>query len=180
MSATTTTTRKKSTPRKINWQKQIQKAVDFCEQKQNFSVEFEKIKDAKSFVDLEDKVIQIHTGHKPEIQLYTLLHEIGHVLIHNRGARVYHDQVGFAQCEFSAKSMTKKIGETEEEYEAWKLGYLQARKLGLKIDRHKFERLKATWISTYLMWSVERKIRQKILEDRNRKIKRKTKKVIYD
>jgi hypothetical protein len=177
-----TANKKKKPPatRKINWQKQIQRVVDFCEQKQNFSVEFEKIKDAKSFVDLDDKVIQINTGHTPEIQLYTLLHEVGHVLIHNKGQKAYRENVGFAQCEFSEKSMTKKIGETEEEYEAWKLGYLQAKKLGLKVDRHKYERLKATWISTYLMWSVERKIRQKILEDRNKKIKRKTRKVIYD
>ncbi len=144
----------------VDWQAQTDKVVRYCGRR-GFSVKFQKCKHQCSTVCFVEQEIVVHNGSTPERIFYCLLHELGHVLIHEN-YQMYSQNTGFVSSNFSLQSMTQKISEVEEEYDAWRLGYKLAKKMRLKVDRMAFEKLKASYLSTYFEWAIDRKIDTKI------------------
>lgn len=144
----------------VDWKAQTERVARYCKRK-GFSVKFEKCKHGCSTICFRELEIIIHNGSNDERIFYCLLHEMGHLLIHENH-QLYSQNTGFVINNFSEQSMTQKISEVEEEYDAWRVGYKQAKKMRLKVDRMEYEKLKASYLATYFEWAIDRKITQKI------------------
>jgi len=147
----------------VDWKAQTEKVVRFC-RRRGFSVKFQKNKHENSTICFVDHEILIHNGSTPERIFYSLLHEMGHLLIHEN-TQLYSQNTGFVFNNFSRQSLTTKIGEVEEEFDAWRQGYKKAKKMRLKVDRLEYEKLKASYLSTYFEWAIDRKLKKKIDEE---------------
>lgn len=144
----------------VDWKAQTEKVARFCKRR-GFSVKFQKNKHENSTICFVENEILIHNGSTQERVFYSLLHEVGHLLIHEN-AQLYAQNTGFVFNNFSRQSLTTKIGEVEEEFDAWRQGYKKAKKMRLKVDRLEYEKLKASYLSTYFEWAIDRKIKKKI------------------
>jgi Zn-dependent peptidase ImmA (M78 family) len=150
----------------VDWQKQIDKVVRFCNKK-GFTVKFD---DCCSIVYFDDLLITINNRISKERMFYCLLHELGHVLIHE-DVRSYYHNIGFTSKHFHRNSMTQKISEVEEEFLAWRIGYKQAKFMRLKVDRVEYEKFKASYISSYFEWAIKRNINKLIEEKSEEKLR---------
>lgn len=144
----------------VDWEAQTEKVARFCNRR-GFSVKFQKNKHENSTICFAEHEILVHNGSTAERIFYSLLHEMGHLLIHEN-TQLYSQNTGFVFNNFCRQSLTTKIGEVEEEFDAWRQGYKQAKKMRLKIDRVEYEKLKASYLSTYFEWAIDRKIKKKI------------------
>jgi len=90
-----------------------------------------------------------------EKRLYILLHECGHILINsNTTDRVFslsHDTEAIMGGR--KVSRERRVAKITEEIEAWKRGETLARRLGIKIDEKKFDRIRADAIMSYIEWA---------------------------
>lgn len=160
-----TTTKKEPTKKEdkyknVDWKAQINKVSNFCKKK-DFVVKFLECKYGCSHVSFEDREIYIHNRCTPERMFYCLLHELGHVLIHENQYS-YSQNLGFAHNNFSKQSLTRKIAEVEEEFHAWQIGYKKAKHMRLKINKVEYEKFKASYLSTYMEWAIDRKIKNTV------------------
>lgn len=142
----------------VDWEEQSKKIERYCSRK-GFVVRYETCDQACSTICFVNKEIVIHEGSTAERRFYNLLHEMGHLLIHENH-QAYARNTGFVLKNFSDQSLTQKVGEVEEEYGAWKVGYAQAKKMRLKVNRIEYEKLKASYLSTYFEWAIDRKIKK--------------------
>jgi len=55
-------------------------------------------------------------------------------------------------AEFGNRSKVNKITMLQEELDAWKAGYKLGKRLGIHIDRFKFEKIKAKCVASYLSY----------------------------
>jgi len=147
----------------IDWKKQLNKLIKYSK-KNGYEVKVEKAKGGISTICFETKVITIHSRYPKERQLYTLLHELGHFLIH-RDQKEYTRGIGYVPTYYDNKSIINKLSEVEEEFEAWRQGRELAKKLKIKIDRDNFEKFKASLLTTYFMWAMKSKINKKIKKE---------------
>jgi hypothetical protein len=98
-------------------------------------------------------------GRKPEISLYILLHEAGHAIFNKK----HGDYLKYAEdLNIGKNSMSYKVIEVEEEFEAWKYGYELAEQLGIPIDKRKYEVIKSRYLATYMMNAMRRKVKFEI------------------
>jgi hypothetical protein len=144
----------------VDWRKQTERVIRFCND-HGFSVRFKKCKNGISTICFEEKEVLMHNGYSPEREFYALLHETGHLVLHDNH-QLYSQNVGYVFNKFTSESLTQKVGEVEEEYDAWRVGYKLAKKMRLKVDRYAYEKIKASYLSTYFEWAISRKINEKI------------------
>lgn len=128
------------------WKKQICKLIDFSHKK-GFDVEFISSNES-SHVCFRTNTIYLNKKSSLELICYTFLHEIGHVLAMSR-KKTYAERFGLVFVGFGASTLTSRVVQIEEEYDAWEKGLKLAKKLGLKLNRRKFETHKARCILTY-------------------------------
>ena len=102
-------------------------------------------------VDTSSKIVSINTTRTSETQLYILLHECGHVLIHNNENVVKYRDV---QERFLEKTVINKVFTVMEEVEAWKRGKLLARRLRINIDEEKWNKDVTRALHKYMRWAV--------------------------
>ena len=114
-----------------------------------YHVEFDKKGDDS--VSLEDKIVSINTTRSIETQLYILLHECGHILIHNNEDIVKYRTV---QENFKERSDIHKVFQVMEEAEAWKRGKRLGRKLGIQINEEKWNRDLSRALNKYIRWAA--------------------------
>lgn len=105
----------------------------------------------------DEKKITVSARARPETQLFTLLHECGHYLVHacsqNSKRFAPHAQKGpFAG---PAKDLTHRVDSVEEEYEAWHRGSKLASRLGIELNQERFEATKVTCIKTHFKWALK-------------------------
>lgn len=104
--------------------------------------------------------VEISSHLQPEIQLHTLLHELGHFLIGNEGdaAVEYKYPNGYRRIEqdMPGRGVLHKIDVVAEEYEAWALGRLLAEKTGITIDREAYDKTRARYLQSYFRWALKR------------------------
>jgi len=156
--------------REPKWHYHIKKLKKYLEER-DWKINFGNVKD--DVCDFNTKSISVRTvGRRPEITLYILLHEAGHVLFSKRNG----DYLEYAQeLSIGRNSMSYKVLEVEEEFEAWKHGYNLAFNLKIPIDKKKYEVIKSRYLATYMMNAMNRKvkfeIRNVIKEDRERRLR---------
>jgi hypothetical protein len=115
----------------------------------DYYVEFDKKGDDS--VALADKIVSINTTRSTETQLYILLHECGHVLIHNNDNTVGYREV---QESFKERSNIHRVFSVMEEAEAWKRGKRLARKLGIEINEEKWNKDLSRALNKYIRWAA--------------------------
>jgi len=97
------------------------------------------------------KYIEINSNNTIETQLYTLLHECGHLLIYNNGSSFEFSTI---RESFSEKSNTHKVFTVIEEVEAWKRGRILAKRLGMYVDDDAWNRRVCSAIKKYMVWAT--------------------------
>ena len=115
----------------------------------DYHVDFDKKGDDS--VSFDGKVVSINTTRSIETQLYILLHECGHVLIHNNDHIIGYREV---QENFKEKSDIHKVFQVMEEAEAWKRGKLLARRLGIEVNEEKWNRDLSRALNKYIKWAA--------------------------
>jgi len=101
--------------------------------------------------DFEKKQITINSSQRPELRVYTLLHELGHASVRRGQGWAYK----FPYCNLNKKVLTtnrERIGILEEEMAAWHKALDIAKKRNVIIDREVFDRDKARCLMTYIKW----------------------------
>ena len=108
--------------------------------------------DADDRLDFEKKTIYIDTRQHAESRFYTLLHECGHLLISQTAGQfaVDHPLYAFSSDNRSCKSKAYQVSLVAEEIEAWKRGRRLAKRLGLKVDDKKFNRIMTDCVISYI------------------------------
>jgi len=115
----------------------------------DYYVEFDKKGDDS--VSLEDKIVSINTTRSLETQLYILLHECGHILIHNNEDTVKYRDV---QENFKERSNIHKVFVVMEEAEAWKRGKRLGKRLGIEINEEKWNKDLSRALNKYIRWAA--------------------------
>ena len=103
-------------------------------------------------VDRESKIISINTTRSLETQLYTLLHECGHILIYGSDKVTNVKEV---TDNYNEKSNIHRVFRVVEEVEAWKRGLSLANRLGISVDKEKWNRDVARALKQYMKWCLD-------------------------
>jgi len=108
----------------------------------------------------QGKHITISKRQGQEKQLYSLLHECGHLLIQNNDEkyeRSYPTQARMNQFQAHRgieKSKDYKVDVVREEIEAWDRGKKLANRLGIFVDEKNFRKVSSQCIYTYIEWAT--------------------------
>lgn len=118
--------------------------------KRSYYVEFSKTGDDS--VDRFNRTISINTTRSPETQLHVILHECGHILVFESDTIV--SGIDEVLNKYSEKSKIHKTFTVIEEVEAWKRGLKLAKKLGIPINKEKWNKDVARAIYKYMLWAT--------------------------
>jgi Zn-dependent peptidase ImmA (M78 family) len=142
-------------PQQSIYGSEYERLIKYCQ-----SRGFKVVLGNNSFADFMQKQIQIKSNLKDENKLYALLHEIGHIICSR--SKYYLDKYPSYIVQFDSnteqlKTDTAKILLLSEEFEAWHLGFLLSRKLKIKINKKNFDKIKARWLKTYIVfcWNIK-------------------------
>lgn len=148
-------------PRLSTRERKIQKSLDILEiwlEKRYWKLVFDTC--GYSFMDKDEKIISVNARQKKEIQLYDLIHEIGHLLIHGskRDYKHYHPVQFLADKNHKNKNLARskryKLDVVEEELKAWARGKKLAERLGVFIDQEIFIKNRCAKVFTYVDWAA--------------------------
>lgn len=101
--------------------------------------------------------IVLNSRNHIEKRLYILLHECGHILINNNSFdRVFSLSLD-TEAIMGGKKVSRKrrVAKLAEEIEAWKRGENLARRLGVKINEEKFDKIRSDAIMSYVEWAKD-------------------------
>lgn len=107
----------------------------------------------------EVKQIMINGRQGIEKQLYSLLHECGHLLVQQNWNKYEKDYPTTARMNCYARnrqlerSPKYKVDIISEEIEAWKRGKTLSKRLGVYINEEKFNALASQCVYTYISWA---------------------------
>lgn len=136
------------------WKRQFKIARDWIIEK-GYSVEL--LPNKNDEVMWDSNCIVINKNHKWETRYYSLLHEIGHILVSEDKKQFLYDYPLYVEYETRGrKSHAYRISTIGEEIEAWKKG----RVLGDKVLNHfinydKYNKLMTGCIMSYVKWAAE-------------------------
>ena len=120
-------------------------------QKKGYHVEVER--DGEDAIDRINKFVSINSTRSLETQLHVILHEAGHLLVEKS------DKIpsGIPEVlnKYSEKSKIHRTFTVIEEIEAWKRGLKLAGRLGIKINKEKWNKDVARAIYKYMVWATE-------------------------
>lgn len=103
-------------------------------------------------VDFERKVVFLSLRSSPINQLYSVLHECGHVIV--RGKKTYKEdfkEIIKASEGEARTTLISTVQEVEEEILAWREGEVLARKLSIHLDRENYYRYGYRWVMGYIV-----------------------------
>ncbi len=132
--------------------KSIELLCDWAEQR-GHAVEFQR-----ELVDqlcYDDKTIYIQTRQGIENQLYSLLHECGHLLIYlgSEGFKKDYPMYAYAATKRQESTSKYKVSVIAEEFEAWKRGRKLAERLNIPINKKKYDVAMTEAIMSYFRWA---------------------------
>jgi hypothetical protein len=112
-----------------------------------------------------NKMIYINTRQSVEKQLYSMIHECGHVLVQSNVKAYYKKYPATAESRFLGVGRMRKLEKTKkykidtiaEEIEAWDRGKKLARRLELYIDEDNYTKLMYECVYTYVDWAARGK-----------------------
>lgn len=103
-------------------------------------------------VDFERKVVFLSLRSKPIYQVYSILHECGHVIIRGRKSYKEDFKSHIEVCENGARpTFRSSIEEVEEEINAWREGERLAKKLSIELDREEYYKYSSKWVMGYIV-----------------------------
>ena len=117
--------------------------------KRNYYVEFSSSGDDS--VDRVNRIVSINTTRSLETQVHVILHECGHVLIAESDPVV--SGIDEVLKKYSNKSKIHKTFTVIEEVEAWKRGLKLAKRLGIPINKEKWNKDVARALYKYMLWA---------------------------
>lgn len=155
--------KKRSMPRgylgKAFWDRQFREVVEIID---GWGYEVELSTGAHDRVELgESKTIHINSACHPETKFYTLLHEVGHIIVRKDWKRFsknypnYLDGPDIGVDGRREKRKSYRIGVIAEEIEAWKRGRSFAERHDLYIDVYKFDHDANNALMTYIEWVAD-------------------------
>ena len=130
------------------WQTQIDKLVQFC-QKKEWKIVFKGNGPDICFTSTNE--IEIGLSQSKESLLYSLLHEIGHLIEHQN--KTWYKKK-YRGLNYNRGSKIFKISFIFSEYSAWDAGQRLAKKLDIEINEKTFLRIKSACLFTYLNQAV--------------------------
>lgn len=109
-----------------------------------------------------NKMIYVNTRQGVEKQLYSMLHECGHVLVQSNLKTYYKKYPATARARFLdvgrmrkfEKTKKYKIDTISEEIEAWERGKKLAKRLNLYIDKDNYSKLMSECVFSYIEWAA--------------------------
>jgi len=137
----------------IDWDAQVEILLAYAKD-QGYSVKFKNLKDKTSWIHFSTKEIVIHKSSTTELQVYDLIHELGHIE-QQKNTKVYNELFGQVFASFSKQSQTYKMKILEEELDAWNQGLKLCFELGLQVNQRCFEIRKASRVATYASWALK-------------------------
>ena len=127
-----------------------------CEWVQNRGHEVRFQKELGDQLSYEDKIIFINTRQGMENQLYSLLHECGHLLVYlsHNGFERDHPMYAYKATKRQEKTKKCKVSVIGEEYEAWKRGRKLAKRLDIEVNKDKFDLAMTKALMSYFKWAA--------------------------
>lgn len=119
-------------------------------QKKGYYVEIDR--QGLDAIDRVSKFVSINSTRTKETQVHIMLHEAGHLLISESDTVMDVDEV---LNNYSEKSKIHKTFTVIEEVEAWKRGLSLAKRLGIEINKEKWNKDVARAIRKYMVWATE-------------------------
>jgi hypothetical protein len=132
--------------------KSIEVLSDWAEER-GYMVQFQnQLPDQICF---DDKTIYIHTRQGIENQMYSLLHECGHLLvsISKKGFERVYPMYAYAATKRQEGTNKYKVSVVAEEFEAWKRGLKLANRLNIPINKKKYDLAMTDAIMSYFRWA---------------------------
>lgn len=120
-------------------------------QKRGYHIELER--DGYDAIDRISKFVSINSTRSKETQIHVMLHEAGHLLIGEADFIVNGEEEVLKK--YSEKSKIHKTFTVIEEVEAWKRGLKLAGRLGIEINKEKWNKDVARAIYKYMVWATE-------------------------
>jgi len=120
-------------------------------QKRGYHIELER--DGHDAIDRISKFVSINSTRSKETQIHVMLHEAGHLLVGESDSVVNGEEEVLKK--YSEKSKIHKTFTVIEEVEAWKRGLGLARRLGIPINKDKWNKDVARAIYKYMIWATE-------------------------
>lgn len=120
-------------------------------QKRGYHIELER--DGHDAIDRISKFVSINSTRSKETQIHVMLHEAGHLLVGESDSVVNGEEEVLKK--YSEKSKIHKTFTVIEEVEAWKRGLGLARRLGIPINKEKWNKDVARAIYKYMIWATE-------------------------
>ena len=107
---------------------------------------------------MKEKKVVLSTRQSTQNQLFSILHECGHLLIRSNKKKYkaeYPLLNKFEENETSIKPLRFFIEETKEEILAWDKGWKLARQMKFIIEEKKYRHYAATCVMTYMAVATE-------------------------
>ena len=120
-------------------------------QKKGYHVEVER--DGEDAIDRINKFVSINSTRSLETQLHVILHEAVHLLVEKSDKIT--SGIPEVLSKYSEKSKIHRTFTVIEEIEAWKRGLKLAGRLGIKINKEKWNKDVARAIYKYMVWATE-------------------------
>lgn len=111
-------------------------------------------------VVFEDLEVFINSRLHPENKFYTLLHELGHIIVGESWPEFHADHPMYVHHPEARvdgrkeRSYAYRVSLLSEEIEAWKRGRRFAKSLGFIIDDEKYDKYMTENIMTYIDWAA--------------------------
>ena len=126
-------------------------AVTYWFQQKGYHVEIDR--DGEDAIDRDSKFVSINSTRSLETQLHVILHEAGHLLVEQSDKIT--NGIPEVLNKYSEKSKIHRTFTVIEEIEAWKRGLKLANRLGIKINKEKWNKDVARAIYKYMVWATE-------------------------
>jgi hypothetical protein len=133
----------------------IEQSLDRIESwldKKGFVLCKSKKKTIEDEVDFERKVVFLSLRSSPINQLYSLLHECGHVIIRGRkDYKIKYKNYYRVSEEVLPPTMQSSVEEVEEEINAWREGENLCIKLSIDINTDEYYKYASKWVMSYIV-----------------------------
>jgi hypothetical protein len=133
----------------------IEQSIDKIEvwlSKRSFALFKSKLKTIEDEVDFDRKIVFLSLRSKPINQLYSLLHECGHVVV--RTKKDYKSRFRATNAREAGTLLRETnrsiVEQIEEEILAWREGYALAQKLNIDLIEKDFYQYGFRWVMSYI------------------------------
>jgi hypothetical protein len=116
--------------------------------------------DAEDSVLIHDREVLINSRSHPETRFYTILHEIGHIMVAENSDQfsaevpMYVHSADVPDDGRRERGKAYRVSLIAEEIEAWKLGRRFATTMGLWINNEKYNKHMTDALISYIEWGA--------------------------